>query len=86
MFDSPPNRLILQSPPLHAVHSESRELTAEGRRIEDQVKRQAQTEADASERESSPGPPGWSSGTVHQFRSVSSHVAFGQRLVNEARL
>lgn len=62
----------------------SRGLTPEGKRIEDQEKRQAQTEADASEWESSPAGVELRYGTSVQKRLL--HRAFGRRLVNVARL
>lgn len=62
----------------------SRGLTPEGKRIEDQEKRQAQTEADASEWESSPAGVELRYGTSVQKRLLPR--AFGRRLVNVARL
>lgn len=61
----------------------------EGKRMEGRQRQQAQSEADASERAELARPPGWSSGTTHQFGSVSSSLppsprAFGRRLVNVA--
>lgn len=75
MFESPPTSWFsILFPSTMLIKSCG--LTPEGKRIADQERRQAQTEADASERESL-SPPGSSSGTIHQFRSFSSPVLLG---------
>lgn len=59
-------------------------LTTEGKRLEDHEERQAQMEADASERESSPAGVELRYDTSVQKRPLPR--AFGWRLVNVARL
>lgn len=74
MFDSPPTSWFSILFP-STLFVKSCGLPPEGKRIEDQEKQQARRRQMLQNGRAR--PPGWSSGTIHQFRSVSSPVLLG---------